>query len=230
MQDLVMIPGLLCTGELFTPQLQALSSVARIHIADHTRGATMREIAGSILTLAPRSFALCGLSMGGYLAFEIMRRAPERVSRLALLDTAAKADTPERAAGRADLVARAEAEGISEVAKTLWPSWIHPSRLSDPSLLETVARMTANTGLTHFARQQAAIASRQDSIPNLRGIRVPTLVMVGRQDQATTVEDAEVIARGISGSTLTIIKDCAHLSTLEQPEAVNSALHAWLGG
>ena len=229
MQDVVLIPGLTCTYELFGSQLKALAAAARVHVADHACAASMADIAAMILAKAPRSFALCGLSMGGYLAFEIMRQAPERVTKLALLDTAAKADTPERAAGRFALVAQAERQGLGEVAKGLWPSWIHPRRVTDTALLATVASMAANTGVTHFARQQAAIAGRVDSSPGLAKIKVPTLVLVGREDQATTVADAEVIAAGIAGSKLVVIEDCAHLSTLEQPEAVNRALLDWLG-
>lgn len=229
MQDVVLIPGLLCTAELYAPQLLALRDVARTQVADHTSAASMTDIASSILQRAPRTFALCGLSMGGYLAFEIMRQAPERVTKLALLDTAAKADTPERAASRFELVARAERDGLVAVAKTLWPGWISASRMADAQLLATVERMAANTGVTHFARQQAAIAGRADSVPGLSAIGVPTLVLVGRDDQATTVADAEMIARGISGSKLVVVEDCAHLSTLEQSNAVNKALLAWLG-
>lgn len=228
MQDLVLIPGLLCTAELFAPQLRALRDVARMQIADHTCATSIGDIATSILAAAPPTFALCGLSMGGYLAFEIMRRAPQRVTRLALLDTAAKADTPDRSAGRFALIARAEHEGLGTVAKTLWPGWISANRMADGALLATVASMAANTGVTHFARQQTAIAHRADSVPGLSAISVPTLVLVGRQDQATTVADADVMASGIKGSTLIVVENCAHLSTLEQPDAVNRALSTWL--
>lgn len=229
MQDIVFIPGLLCTAELYAPQLRALRDVARAQVADHTCGASMHDIAASILTSAPETFALCGLSMGGYLAFEIMRQAPQRVTKLALLDTAAKADTAERSVARSALVARAEQDGIGAIAKLLAPGWVHQRRHNDTRLLETVGRMAANTGVTHFARQQAAIAGRADSVPDLGAIRVPTLVLVGREDEATPVMDAEVIAHGIRGSRLTVLEDCGHLSTLEQPDAVNAALLAWLG-
>lgn len=228
MQDLVLIPGLLCTAELYAPQLRALRDVARMQVADHTCCASIDDLVTSILAAAAPTFALCGLSMGGYIAFEIMRRAPERVTKLALLNTAAKADTPERSAGRFALVARAEHEGLGAVAKTLWPGWIHPDRMADAALLATVASMAAHTGVTHFARQQTAIAHRADSISGLAAIGVPTLVLVGRHDQATTVADADVMASGIKGSTLTVIENCAHLSTLEQPDAVNCALSTWL--
>lgn len=230
MQDLVLIPGLLCTAELYAPQLKALSDVARMQVADHTVATSMRDIAAVILDRAPKTFALCGLSMGGYLAFEIMRQAPGRVTKLALLNTAAKPDTPDRSADRFARVARAEQEGLLPVAQSMWPHWMAAGRKPDPALLEIAARMTAETGVTHFVRQQTAIAGRPDSIPGLGAIRVPTLVLTGRDDQATTVADAEVIARGIPGSRLEVIEMCAHLSTLERPDAVSAALRRWLGG
>jgi pimeloyl-ACP methyl ester carboxylesterase len=226
--ELILIPGLLCTADLYAPQVAVLSASTRIAVANHTVAASISDIARVILASAPQRFSLCGLSMGGYLAFEIMRQAPERVIRLALLDTSAKPDTPERTVARGVLVARAEREGLGGVSQSLLPQWVHPRRLSDPALAATVARMAADTGVTHFARQQAAIAGRADSRPGLAAIKVPTLVLVGREDAATPVADAEEIARGISGSKLVVVEDCGHLSTLEQPGAVNRALGAWL--
>jgi len=226
--DLLLIPGLLCTAALYAPQVAALSPSMRIAVANHTVAASISDIARVILASAPQRFSLCGLSMGGYLAFEIMRQAPERVIRLALLDTSAKPDTPERTVARRALVARAEGEGLGAVSQSLLPQWVHPRRLSDTALGATVGRMAAETGVTHFARQQAAIAGRIDSRPGLGAINVPTLVLVGREDAATPVADAEEIARGIVGARLVVAEDCGHLSTLEQPDAVNRALHAWL--
>ena len=227
--DLVLIPGLLCTAELYAPQLRALSAVTSAKVADHTTAASMGDMAASILAAAPARFALCGLSMGGYIAFEIMRQAPERVTKLALLDTSAKPDTPERSATRRVMLARAETEGLGAVSTALLPQWVHPRRLGDVGLTATVARMAAHTGVTHFARQLSAIIGRPDSRPGLAAIRVPALVLVGREDAATPVADAEEIARGIPGSTLAIIEDSGHLTPLEQPEAVTRALLHWLG-
>ncbi len=228
-QDLLLIPGLLCTAELYEPQMAELPSVVRVHVANHTTADSMAAIAATILAAAPAKFALCGLSMGGYLALEIMRQAPERVTRLALLDTNARADTPERVQVRRAQVATAEKQGFEPGLKTLVPLLIHPRRLSDVALVGTIERMTLQTGVTHFARQQSAIAGRPDSRPGLGAIKVPALVLVGREDALTPVADAEEIARGIAGSTLVIVEDCGQLSTLEQPVAVNAALRAWLG-
>jgi pimeloyl-ACP methyl ester carboxylesterase len=225
---LVLVPGLLCTAALWAPQIDALSDTADCSVAEHTRHSTMKGIARSILAAAPKRFALAGLSMGGYIALEIVRQAPERVERLALLDTGSRADTPERTAARRDLVANAEREGVAYAQKLLMPSLIHKARLREKALVETVVQMAVDTGLDAFKRQQAALIGRPDNRPLLAGIRSPTLVLVGEQDALTPPELAREIAAGIPGARLMIVPDCGHLSTLEQPEAVNGALRAWL--
>jgi pimeloyl-ACP methyl ester carboxylesterase len=227
---LVLVPGLLCTRALWEPQITALSDIADCMVADHTRHKTMAGIARSILKTAPDRFALVGLSMGGYIAYEIVRQAPERVERLALLDTGSRADTPERTAGRRDLVATAQREGVRRAQELLIPSLIHPSRHSDRPLVETILQMAADTGLAAFKRQEEAIIGRPDNRPFLPRIRCPTLVVVGEQDALTPPELAREIADGIPGAKLKIIPDCGHLSTLERPEAVNRALRVWLTG
>lgn len=228
--DLVLIPGLLCTDALYAPLVPALGRHARLVVANHRRRDTIAAIAAQVLSEVPAKFALCGLSMGGYIAFEIMRQAPERVTRLALLDTMARADTPERAAGRKTAVAKARAEGMAPVSKMLLPQWVHPSRLSDSDLCATVAKMAADTGVDAFERQQSAIATRVDSRQGLGRIKCPTLVLVGRQDAATPVSDAEEIAGGIRGSTFVVIENCGHLTTLERPVETGNAVVAWLVG
>ena len=160
MQDVLFIPGLLCTAELYAAQVAALRDHARAHVADHTVAASMHDIAAIILRNAPKTFALCGLSMGGYIALEIMRQAPERVTRLALLDTAAKPDLPERRIARMMQVASVESSGFSALMPTLIPMLIHKRRLSEAPLVTTIERMAVMTGVTHFARQQTAIAGR----------------------------------------------------------------------
>jgi pimeloyl-ACP methyl ester carboxylesterase len=227
-QDLLLVPGLLCTAELYAPQVRALAGEARITVANHTTADSMPAIAATILAAAPKTFALCGLSMGGYIAFEIMRQAPDRVTRLALLDTNAKTDSPERVQVRRAQVATVEREGFGPNLKTLLPLLIHPRRLADRPLVDTIERMALNTGATHFARQQSAISARPDSRPGLKAIKVPTLVLVGREDALTPVADSQEIASGITGSKLVIFEDCGHLSTLEQPAAVSAGLLEWL--
>lgn len=225
---LVLVPGLTCTRALWHSQIEALADVAEVTVADHTRDDTMAAIARLILAVAPPRFALAGLSMGGYIAFEIMRQAPDRVTRLALLDTKATLDPPERAKDRLALVERARREGMEPVMRSYLPVFVQKARVAEKPLSDVVIKMGVDTGVDAFARQQNAIITRPDSVPTLAAIKCPTLVLVGREDVLTTVGDHERIRDGIANSKLEIIEDCGHLTTLERPEAVNGALRRWL--
>lgn len=225
---LLLVPGLLCSARLFAPQIVALWPHGPVVVADHRRDATMEAIAARILKDAPPRFALAGLSMGGYIAFAMMRLAPERVAKLALLDTAARPDLPEQKAGREKFIAMAEAGKLAEVVSTLTPKFLHRNRQNDEPLKQVVRDMAAETGVEAFVRQQKAIMSRPDSRPLLANIRCPTLVLVGEGDELTPPDLAKEIAGGIAGARLTIVPDCGHLSTLEKPEAVNAAMADWL--
>lgn len=226
--SLVLVPGLLCTRDLYAPQIAGLGDLVSCVAADHTTAPTMRDIAAHILTSAPSRFALCGLSMGGYIAFEIMRQAPDRVTRLALLDTNATADPLDRAAFRRGLAEEAHGSGFDAVMAKLTPLFLNARHQRDERLVETVRRMATDTGAVAFARQQEAIITRPDSRPTLPAIRCPTLVLVGRDDVLTPVAAHQEIAAGINGSRLEVIEDCGHLATLEQPERVTAALREWL--
>ena len=225
---LVLVPGLLCSARLYAAQVTALWPHGQVAIADHRRDSDMAAIAASILADAPDRFALAGLSMGGYIAFAMMRLAPERIARLALLDTSARPDLPEQAAGREKFISLAEAGKLSDVVETLLPRFLHRSRHNDEPLKAMVRAMAQETGAAAFVRQTRAIMTRPDSRPLLSSIRCPTLVLVGEGDELTPPEMAKEIAAGIAGSTLTVVPDCGHLSTLEKPDAVNAALTAWL--
>lgn len=225
---LILLPGLLCDAAVWAPQAADLCDIAAIAIADLTGADSIAAMAQHVLASAPPVFALAGFSMGGYVAFEIMRRAPARVARLALLDTSARPDTPARAQQRRDLIALAERGAFKGVTPQLRPQWVHPGRMQDPDFVAAVAAMTMRVGRDAFIRQQTAILGRPDSRPGLSRIRVPTVVICGRQDQATPVEAAREIAADIDGARLVVVEDCGHLSTIEQPAAVNSALRAWL--
>jgi pimeloyl-ACP methyl ester carboxylesterase len=185
-------------------------------------------MAQTVLAKAPPSFALAGLSMGGYVAFEIMRQAPERVTRLALLDTSARPDTPEQTRDRRALMSMCEKGEFKGVTRRLLPRWIHPSRLDDEVLTQTVMTMTARVGRDAFLREQTAIMGRPDSRPGLSRIRCPTLVLCGHEDLATPVEVHREMAADIPNARLVIVPECGHLSPLERPEAVNVALRSWL--
>jgi pimeloyl-ACP methyl ester carboxylesterase len=219
MQDLplVLVPGLLCRAH------------GPVVVADHRRDAEMGALAARILKNAPPRFALAGLSMGGYIAFAMMRLAPERIARLALLDTSARPDLPEQTAGREKFIAMAQGGQLGDIVETLIPRFLHKNRHGDEALKRIVRDMAADTGAEAFVRETRAIMSRPDSRPLLASIRCPTLVLVGDGDELTPPDLAREIAGGISGAKLTIVPDCGHLSTIEKPEAVNAALSEWLG-
>jgi pimeloyl-ACP methyl ester carboxylesterase len=226
----VMIPGLLCSARLYAQQVPALWRVGPVMIAEHTREDTMAGIAARILASAPPRFALVGLSMGGYIAFEILRQAPQRVVRLGLLDTAARPDTAEASAARRTQVGLATSGRFEEVIDALYTRLVHESRAADGALRELNRQMGREVGVDGYCRQQAANIARADSRPTLAAITCPTLVLVGDSDQLTPIERAQEIANGIPGARLVSVPRCGHLSSLEQPEAVNEALLALLQG
>jgi pimeloyl-ACP methyl ester carboxylesterase len=166
--------------------------------------------------------------MGGYVALEVMRQAPGRVARLALLDTSARPDTPEASQDRERLIALAEAGRWKDVTSRLWPRLVHPSRQSDLALREIVDGMMRDTGVEAYVRQQRAIMGRADSRPLLPGIEIPTLVLAGEGDAITPPEIAREMAEMIEWASLVIVPESGHLSSLEQPERVTQALRLWL--
>ncbi|MEJ2435326.1 MAG: alpha/beta fold hydrolase [Pseudolabrys sp.] len=225
---LVLVPGLLCSARLYAPQLTALWPFGQVAVADHRRQDHIAALADHILREAPPRFALAGLSFGGYLAFEMMRQAPERIGKLALLDTSPRPDTPEQTAARYAFISMTEEGRFADVVETLTPRFVHANRRSDGALMGTVHAMAADTGPEAFVRQEKAIISRPDSRPLLGRIRCPTLVLVGDGDELTTPEIAREIADGVVGANLVVVPNCGHLSTIERPEPVNAALAEWL--
>ncbi|QYF87567.1 alpha/beta fold hydrolase [Brevundimonas sp. PAMC22021] len=228
MSPILLIPGLACTAELFAPQIPALWPRGPVTIASTLSGETMAEIAAAILHEAPPRFALGGVSMGGYVSLEILRQGPERVLKLALIDTTARPDTPEMSRLRRASVAQARSGGFEPVLRQSTPNLLHPDHRADAALIETHVRMGLSVGVEAFARQQAAIIGRIDSRPHLPAITVPTTVMVGDRDLLTPPDRAEEMAAAIPGARLVVIADSGHASTLEQPDAVNRALLDWL--
>jgi pimeloyl-ACP methyl ester carboxylesterase len=225
---LLLVPGLTCTAALYAPQVEALWRLGPIMVADHRHEADIGATAARILRNAPPRFALGGLSFGGYIAFEMMRQAPARIERLALLDTSARSDTPEQTATRKTQIAMAQSGRYGEIADFSIARYLHRDRQSDPAMTGIVRRMIEETGPEAFVRQLQAIMSRPDSRPLLASIRCPTLVLVGDGDLATPPELNKEIADGIPGARYVVIPDCGHLSTIERPEAVNAALAEWL--
>lgn len=225
---LVLVPGLLCSARLYASQIAALWPHGQVAVADHRRDDTMEAIAARILKDAPPHFALAGLSMGGYIAFAMMRLAPERIAKLALLDTSARPDSPEAKAGREKFIAMAQASKLHDVVETLTPKFLHRNHVKDEGLKKIVRDMAHDTGPDAFVRQQKAIMTRSDSRPLLSEIGCPTLVLVGDGDELTPPELAREIAADILGSSLVVVPDCGHLSTIEKPDAVNAAMTKWL--
>jgi pimeloyl-ACP methyl ester carboxylesterase len=225
---IVLVPGLNCSSRLYAPQMPQLWRNGPVLVANHTRDDTMAAIASRILEAAPPRFALAGLSMGGYIALEMVRQAAGRVERLALLDTGARADPPEAQAVRKARMALAESGKFSEMIDAMWPALVHPSRRGDAALRAEYLAMCHDVGPQAFVRQQKAIMGRLDSRPLLATIRCPTLVLVGAQDELTPPHLADEMAAGVPGARLVKVPDCGHMSTLERPEAVTDALLEWL--
>jgi pimeloyl-ACP methyl ester carboxylesterase len=220
----VLVAGLNCSARLYSEQIPALWQFGPVIIADHRRDDSMAAMARRILAAAPPRFALVGLSMGGYIAFEILRQAPSRVAKLALLDTGARGEVPERTAQRKPLIALARTGRFGEILDSQYPTLVHRSRHGDAALKAIVGVMNQETGADAYLRQQQAIIKRPDSRPGLAAIGCPTLVLVGDSDEPTPPELAREMAAAIPGSRLVVVPECGHLSTLERPQAVNAAL------
>ncbi len=225
---LILLPGLLCDAAQWRHQTQHLSDLADCRVADLTRHDSVVAMAETVLASAPERFALAGLSMGGYVALAIMRQAPQRVARLALLDTSARADTDEQRQRRFALIEMAKIGKFRGVTERLMPLLIDSSRLDDRDLTDTIKAMAENVGRDGFFRQQQAILGRRDSRDQLPAYRCKTLVMVGRSDQLTPPPLSEEMAALIPDAKLVIIENSGHLTTIEQPEAATAALRYWL--
>jgi pimeloyl-ACP methyl ester carboxylesterase len=226
----VLVPGLNCSARLYAEQIPALWQFGPVTVADHRRDDSMAAIARRILADAPPRFALAGLSMGGYIAFEILRQAAARVAKLALLDTGAGAEVPERTAQRKPLIALAQQGRFAEITEDQFPLLVHRSRHGDTALKAQVRAMNQETGPEAYCRQQYAIMGRPDSRPGFAAISCPTLVLVGDDDQLTPPALAHEMAGGIRGARLVVVPECGHLSTMERPQAVTQALLDWMRG
>ena len=223
--DLLLLPGLICDERLWRDVMAGLGVRARV--ADLTQDDSIAAMASRTLAQAPARFALGGLSMGGYVALEIMRQAPDRVTHLALLDTSARADTEERRETRRkgiEMIGQGKFIGVS---RGLLGQLVAPHHLGTP-LADEVQAMSERVGGDVYIRQQVAIMNRVDSRPTLAQISVPTLVGVGELDKMTPLELAEEMASGIQGAELVQFPDSAHLPTMENPGAVVAAMRRWL--
>ncbi|WOS62006.1 alpha/beta fold hydrolase [Sinorhizobium fredii] len=224
---LLFLPGLLCDDRLWRDQAIALSDIADTQIADLTLDDSVEAMARRALARAPANFALVALSLGGYVAFEILRQASDRVSHLALFDTSAAPDDAERIAQRKAAISSLSIGRFSGVTTRLLPKLVHASHISGP-VGDELKAMAARVGSAAFLRQQHAILGRPDSRPLLPTIQLPTLVAVGDSDVLTPPEEAMEIHLGITGSDYHVFHDCGHLPALEKPGETTAVLRRWL--
>ncbi len=229
-QPLVLLPGLLCDAALWEPQLADLADIADFFVADLTGHETIGDMAGSVLRDSPwKEFALAGLSMGGYVAQEIVRQAPRSVKKLALLDTRSRAEAAEETERRTALMQLAQSgRNFTPVTNRMLPFLVHESRVKDAPLVKVIREMAERTGIEAYIRQQNAIIARPDYRSMLPTIACTTLVLCGRQDRLTPLEESKGIAQSVPNANLVVIEECGHLSTLERPAEVNRAMRKWL--
>lgn len=224
----------MCDDTVWLHQIASLRTGRIIRVAEHALSDSLGAMAERILADAPPRFALAGHSMGGRVALEVLARAPERITRLALLDTGYEALAPGEAgerekAGRMRLLDIAQRDGMMPMAREWARGMVHPTRLTDAALMDEIHSMIARSSPEHFAAQIRALLARPDRTALLGTISVPALVLCGREDGWSPLSRHEEMARRIPGSRLVGVADCGHMSTMERPEAVSTALREWLG-
>ncbi len=227
---LLLLPGLLNDAELWRAQLADLSDIADCSVGDLTSEDTMQAVAASVLAQAPERFALAGFSLGGFVAQQIMRMAPGRVQRLALIDTSIHADSSERAAQRARQIASLRVPGATTVfhgfGDALVRSYIDVSRQHDHALVKRIRDMTARLGVDVFLRQSAL--QRVDGHDVLASCRVPLLIVCGANDRITPLSTSREMHALAPHSTLHVLPGCGHLAPMEKPHEVSAAMRTWL--
>ena len=223
-----MVPGLVSDDDLFGEQSAALAGEVDVIVSDVSRSRSIADMARAALAVAPPSFALAGLSMGGYVVWEILRQARERVTAVALLDTSARPDAEEQSARRQALMELAQAGRFPDVLELLWPFEVSPVHRSDAALRARADAMFLRAGPEVFVRQTEAIIARMDSRPDLASVDVPALVLCGRDDAITPLDGSQEMAAGIPGAELVVLDDCGHLSSWERPAEVTAALRRLL--
>lgn len=230
---LVLVPGLLCDAAVWERQRAALAADADIRVADHGTLDSLASMAARVLDSVPGRFAVAGHSMGGRVAFEIQRQAPERVAGLALLDTACAALAPGAAGeqerhARLALLALARRDGMRAMAREWVRGMVHPQRLEDAALIDPILDMFERKTPDIFAAQIHALLARPDARGLLGAIRCPTLVLCGAQDAWALPQGHRDMAAAIADSTFAEIPGCGHMAPMEKPAEVNVALAAWL--
>lgn len=228
MEPLVFLPGMMCDARLFQPQLTALSQSRSVQVACLVGPDSIRDMAQAVLDTAPQKFALAGLSLGGIVAMEVLRKAPDRVTRLALMDTDPQSDTPDIAASRELLIARARGGRLEDVLRDAVPPQVLAPGPQRATVQDLFLKMGMAAGTDCFVSQSRALQRRPDQQGTLRRISVPTLVMCGEHDRLCPPRRHEFMAGLIPGATLAVLPDAGHLPTLEAPDACLDALQNWL--
>lgn len=227
-EPLVLLPGMMCDARLFTPQIEAFSADRAVMVAPITQGERIEEIASDVLQAAPAKFALAGLSMGGIVAMEMLRRAPERITRVALMDTNPLPETPQVAADREPQIIGVRAGRLEEVMREeMKPNYLAPG-VRRVDVLNIVMAMARDLGPDVFVRQSRALQRRRDQQRTLRELKIPTLVLCGAHDALCPVKRHEFMAELIPYARLHIVAEAGHMPTLEQPEETTGVLNEWL--
>jgi pimeloyl-ACP methyl ester carboxylesterase len=225
---LLLIPGLAGNKTMWEPQIQGLSDIADCWVAPLPATDDLGTMAQYILDEAPARFALAGWSMGGYLSFEILHRAPDRVLRLALMSTTAEPETDEVSKRRWVSIAAVERDGFLTEIRSLSPRFLHPETHRDGHIVELMVRQAFEIGPEAYRQHHLAMMNRPDYRPLLAHIDCPTLVVGGRQDYITRTTSQARMARGIAAAKLVLLERCAHMVTLERPDETVQAMRQWL--
>jgi len=221
--NILLLPGMMCDERLWSHQIAAMT--VPVKVADLSKSDTIQSMAADAIAAAPARFAVAGLSMGGILAFEIWRQAPDRVSHLALLDTNPHPDSPDKKALRFEHIAAAASGQLEQLTiESLKPLYLARKNRDDEELLNTILDMALSLGPGVFERQSLAVMKRPDSVPALATITCPTSIICGREDAICPPSFHELMAQEISGARLVVIDDCGHMSSMEQPETVTAEL------
>ncbi|SEG85668.1 alpha/beta fold hydrolase [Marinobacterium lutimaris] len=231
--QMMLLPGLMCDGAVWTEQVKALAPMIDCQIADYGMADSIEAMADLVLASAPQRFVLAGHSMGGRVALEVCRKAPERVSHLILMDTGYKPRAAGEAgdkeqAGRFALLNKAREEGMRVMGQQWVQGMVHPERLDDQALVEEILAMIERKTPEIFAAQINALLNRPDATPVLESLSCPTLLLCGRQDSWSPLERHEEMAELVANAQLGAIEDAGHMSTMERPDEVSAAIKQWL--
>jgi pimeloyl-ACP methyl ester carboxylesterase len=225
---LLLLPGLMCDAGIWRGQIEALGGAYDVRAPDFFGLDSIEAMAAAALALTDGPFAVAGHSMGGRVAMQVAAVAPERLERIALLDTGAHPVAEGEAAKRQVLLDIADAQGMAGVVRAWLPPMMWPPRLEDSALMQEMSAMVLRASVDVLKGQTRALLHRVDGFEQLRAIRCPTAFICGRQDVWSPPQQHEQMQACVPGSTLTVIDDCGHMAPAERPEAITRTLLRWL--